>query len=43
MTAISINPISFDSKKGEVNIDKEIIKWKKQKATISKKKTNICD
>jgi len=38
MSTVTINPISFDSKKGEVIIDKEIIKWKKQKATLSKKK-----
>lgn len=40
MTSLTISPLTFNSKKGEVFIDKEIIKWKKQKATLSKKKNS---
>ena len=35
---LKINPISFNSKNNEVIIDKEIIIWRKQKATNAKKK-----
>ena len=38
MALLTIKPITFNSKTNEVLIDKEIINWKKQKATLSKKK-----
>ena len=38
MANLTINPISFNSKTNEVIIDKEIFQWKKQKATLTKKK-----
>ena len=38
MANLTTNPITFNTKKNEVSIDKESIKWKKQKATLSKKK-----
>ena len=38
MANLTINPITFNTKKNEVIIDKESIKWKKQKATLTKKK-----
>jgi len=37
MASLIINPLTFNSQKGEVFNDKEIINWKKQKATLSKK------
>jgi DNA-directed RNA polymerase subunit M/transcription elongation factor TFIIS len=40
MTSLTINALTFNSKKGEVFNDKEIINWKKQKATLSKKKND---
>ena len=38
MATLTINPLTFNSKTNEVIIDKEIINWKKQKATLTKKK-----
>ena len=38
MTNLTLNPISFNSKTNEVIIDKETIHWRKQKATLAKKK-----
>ena len=38
MASLTIKPISFNSKTNEVIIDKEVFQWKKQKATLSKKK-----
>ena len=38
MANLTINPITFNTKKNEVILDKEKIHWKKQKATLSKKK-----
>ena len=38
MSNLTIKPISFNSKTNEVIIDKEVFQWKKQKATLSKKK-----
>ena len=38
MSNLTTNPITFNTKKNEVIIDKEKIHWKKQKATLSKKK-----
>ena len=40
MAQLTINPITFNTKKNEVIVDKEKIHWKKQKATLSKKKNN---
>ena len=41
MATLTIKPITFNSKTNEVFIDKETINWKKQKATLSKKKKYI--
>ena len=38
MANLTLHPISFNSKNNEVIIDKEIIPWRKQKATLAKKK-----
>ena len=40
MANLTIKPISFNSKTNEVVIDKEVLPWKKQKATLTKKKNS---
>ena len=38
MTSLYINPLTFNCKKNEIALDKNTIEWKKQIATVAKKK-----
>lgn len=38
MLSLYINPLKFDNKKKEIKIGDEKIEWKKQVATVSKKR-----
>ena len=38
MTSLYINPLIFNCKKNEISLDKNTIEWKKQIATVAKKK-----
>ena len=38
MTSLYINPLTFNCKKNEIILEKKSIEWKKQIATVAKKK-----